>query len=332
MSGYDPTRTAVQRQLKGMGCTSFEVGVLSERGMLLRTWSAQEILKALDWLKRENRAGANIYVRANREQPSRLVLIDDLTRDALAQLRAGDHAPAVVVQTSPANWQAWIKLDENVPDQVRTEIARFLCRTYGGDPASADAGHFGRLAGFTNRKPKYLDAAGLSPFVLLESYAGRPAPGALELVDAVHRELARLKQVAAAVQRAAAHMPSTEQASELGEWYRRLWEYLEGEFGITFDASRADWLIAVRLYRRGHSYDDVAGLIGQYSPGLDDRKAGHVEDYIERTVGKAEIWCELERAGARYEDVAKDLLGLARQRAAERAQDYSAHTPPPALR
>lgn len=325
---YDPTRSAVQRQLKGMACSSFEIGVLTERGMLLRTWSAADVLKSLDWLKRENRAGANVYVRADREQPSRLVLIDDLTRETLARLRAGDHAPAVVVQTSPANWQAWIKLEEDEPDQVRAEIARFLCREYGGDPNSADAQHFGRLSGFTNRKPQHVDELGLAPFVLLESYAGKPAPGALELADAARRELAKAKAVAAAVQRAAVQMPGADAADVLGEWYCRLWNYLEGEFGKDFDASRADWVIAVRLYKRGHSYDDVARVIGEYSPGIDDRKSGHVEDYVTRTAGKAEIWWELEKSGARYEDVTRKLLDLARERAAERAAG-TAHTAAP---
>ena len=326
---YDPTRSAVQRQLRGMGCESYELGVLTERGMLLRTWSAEEVLRALDWLKRENRSGANIYVRADRERSSRLVLIDDLNRDALARLRVSDHAPAVVVQTSPGNWQAWVKLDEDTPSQVRTEVARILCREYGGDPASADAQHFGRLAGFTNRKPRYIDERGLSPFVLLDSYGGKPAPGALELVDDAMRELAKAKAVAAAVQRAAAQMPSADTADDLGQWYCRLWQHLESEFGADFDASRADWLIAVRLYRRGHSYQDVAHIIGQYSPGIDGRKAGHTEDYVQRTAGKAEIWHELQRTGVDYRDVAPKLLDLARERAAHRD---SSHTPPPALR
>lgn len=328
MRSYDPTRSAVQKQLKGMGCDSFEIGVLTERGMLLRTWNASEILKSLDWLKRENHSGANIYVRADREKPSRLVLIDDLTRDALAKLRASEHAPAVVVQTSPANWQAWIKLDEDEQDQIRREIARLLCREYGGDENSADAQHFGRLAGFTNRKPKHLDAMGQYPFVLLESYNGQPASGALELADAGRQELAKAKAVAVAVQRAAVRMPTAGAADELGDWYNSLCRYLSSEFGANFDASRADWIIAVRLFKRGHTYSDVARIISEYSPGIDDRKAGHVDDYVQRTAGKAEIWCELESTGASYNDVARKLPDLARQRATERADEMNTLPPP----
>ncbi len=316
---YDPTRSAVQRQLRGMGCESYELGVLTERGMLLRTWSAEEVLRALDWLKRENRSGANIYVRADRERSSRLVLIDDLNRDALARLRVSDHAPAVVVQTSPGNWQAWVKLDEDTPSQVRTEVARILCREYGGDPASADAQHFGRLAGFTNRKPaRIID--GRPQFVLL-----RRALTKAQLI-AVPKGLTSPQDGPRAVLMGKVRVGD---ADALSRHVSVLHARLRERFGERYDASRADWLIAVRLYRRGHSYQDVAHIIGQYSPGIDGRKAGHTEDYVQRTAGKAEIWHELQRTGVDYRDVAPKLLDLARERAAHRD---SAHTPPPALR
>ncbi|WP_373870935.1 DNA-primase RepB domain-containing protein, partial [Aeromonas caviae] len=34
-------------------------------------------------------------------------------------------------------------------------FARRLAREYDADPASADSHHYGRLAGFTNQKPKH---------------------------------------------------------------------------------------------------------------------------------------------------------------------------------
>ena len=46
--------------------------------------------------------------------------------------------------------------------------ARKLAERFGGDPGAADWRHFGRLAGFTNRKRAYRDAeTGLHPFVKL---------------------------------------------------------------------------------------------------------------------------------------------------------------------
>lgn len=44
---------------------------------------------------------------------------------------------------------------------------------YGGDKDSADWRHYGRLAGFTNQKPDYVNKIGKRPFVLLRSNSGK---------------------------------------------------------------------------------------------------------------------------------------------------------------
>jgi hypothetical protein len=44
-------------------------------------------------------------------------------------------------------------------------IARQLACRYGGDPASADWCHLGRLAGFTNQKPARRDLRGYPSWV-----------------------------------------------------------------------------------------------------------------------------------------------------------------------
>jgi len=58
----------------------------------------------------------------------------------------------VVIETSPSNFQAWLCHGQILPKQVSTIAARLLASRFGGDPASADWRHYGRLAGFTNRK------------------------------------------------------------------------------------------------------------------------------------------------------------------------------------
>lgn len=322
---HDRTRAAVSRQLKGMAATLYEVGVRHpERGMLNREWSESEIIKALDWLKRENFKGCDIYVRPARSAPSRLILVDDLSRGTLARLQAGPYPAAVTVQTSPVNYQAWIKLDDDMPADVRREVARHLAREYGGDPNSADSAHYGRLAGFTNRKPEHIDVAGRSPFVLLDSYNGRTASGSAELVqiarEAIEQEQAQARLIAARVQQEARSMPQaatrTPQTSqELAEWYCSLWRNMKSQFGNDFDASRADWMAAVAMFRKGYAFQDVAAAITQHSPGIDGRKGAAVADYVTRTAGKAEIWHELKAQGASYEDVADALLALAQDRA-----------------
>jgi len=322
--GHDRTRAAVTRQLKGMAAELYEVGIRhAERGMLNREWSAADIMKALDWLKRENFKGCDIYIRPARSAPSRLILIDDLSMGVLAQLQAGPYPAAVTVQTSPGNYQAWVKLNDDMPADVRREVARYLAREYGGDPNSADSAHYGRLAGFTNRKPQHIDAAGQSPFVLLDSYNGQPTSGAAELVQiarqTIERDQEQARSMAAHVQRAARVMPQAVQAAqggqELAAWYRGLWLSLQTQFGRGFDASRADWMAAVAMFNRGYDFQAVAEAIAQHSPGIDGRKGAAVADYVTRTAGKAEIWRDLKAQGADYADVADALLTLAQERA-----------------
>ena len=45
---------------------------------------------------------------------------------------------------------------------------RRMAARYGGGPNSIDWRHFGRLAGFTNRKPLYVDKAGRYPFIRID--------------------------------------------------------------------------------------------------------------------------------------------------------------------
>jgi hypothetical protein len=79
-----------------------------------------------------------------------------------------------VVETSPGNFQAWLKHHRTYETAVATFIAQELARRYQADPSAADWRSFGRLPGFTNCKPKYRQANGLFPFVLLRSCSERP--------------------------------------------------------------------------------------------------------------------------------------------------------------
>ena len=167
------TRTAIQRQLAAMGCDAYDIGVLQTGGrMLLREGcSAGWIEHAMRWLRRENVSGAHIFVRPHGEHC--LTLIDDLDASAILELKHSGCGPAVVVETSVGNFQAWLKHGRVLSRTLSTQAAKKLARRFGGDPSSADWRHFGRLAGFTNQKPQRRLANGLAPFVKLHEWSGR---------------------------------------------------------------------------------------------------------------------------------------------------------------
>jgi RepB DNA-primase from phage plasmid len=155
----DKTYEAVEGQLGAMGSEIFEVGAL-QRGdgdqpqfMLLRSWDRERLVSSIPWLLYQNWHGSHIYVRPKGE--SNLTLIDDLKAEAVAKMWEEGYQPAVVVQTSPGNYQVWVKHAEKLDRELGTAVARDLARRFGGDVKAADWRHFGRLAGFRNTKEKY---------------------------------------------------------------------------------------------------------------------------------------------------------------------------------
>ena len=153
---------AVQLQLQAMGADLYELGVrvppeISDNGesqMILRNGLTNgEVFEKLDWLAAENAKGHHVYIRPS--GPSQLTLIDDLTRNSLDTLLDTGYTPACVVETSPGNFQAWLKHAWTLNNDEGTIAAKILAERFGGDPNSADWRHFGRLAGFTNPKPQY---------------------------------------------------------------------------------------------------------------------------------------------------------------------------------
>ena len=101
--------------------------------------------------------------------PRRTRLLPGFSRGGL-----DNHPPAVVVETSPGNFQVWVNHGRVPSDHTfSTQAAKELARRFGGDSSSADWRHFGRLAGFTNQKPKRRLRNGLQPFVRLHECEGR---------------------------------------------------------------------------------------------------------------------------------------------------------------
>ena len=110
-----------------------------------------------------------------------MLLVDDLTSRRIRDMRTRGTAPACVVETSPGNFQAWVSLGPDpMPKQERKVVARLLAEQFGGDMASADASHYGRLAGFTNRKESRLTSSGYT-FVVCHEADGLDAERSLAI-------------------------------------------------------------------------------------------------------------------------------------------------------
>jgi hypothetical protein len=268
-------------QLEALGAECFDIGVKRLDGtMILREgWGAKQVLKSLLWLRRENLNRGHIYVRPAGAHG--LSLVDDLKADTFVRMKADGFAPAAVVETSPGNFQAWLKHDEVLDEAASTRAAKLLAERYGGDPGSADWRHFGRLAGFTNPKPNRRLASGLQPFARLLEASGevyRQAPVFIaEVRAALAGEGAKVGGGAQdGVGQGASELPPIKPLAEFHD---------DPHYGG--DLHRADLAWARHAAAMGLSASEIRTAIMEARDLAKKGPAKRQREYAERTAGKA---------------------------------------------
>jgi hypothetical protein len=275
------TKNAVERQIAAMGAEVFEVGLFKPRApgessrepeMLPRIWDRDTLIRSVGWLCFQNARGRNIYVRPKGEH--HLSLVDDLTAGTVERMKADGFAPAVLVETSPANFQAWLNHGEVLPKQLSTLAARTLAGRYGGDRGAADWRHFGRLAGLTNRKISRRGGDGRYPFVRLVDATGTPYP----------ERSSFLREIAAELKKKQSHAVTNHPARSNGTRLTIDDFRAKPEYGG--DGNRIDLAYAVYALAHGVSAADVRDAVA--SRDLSKKGPEHRQrDYIERTIRKA---------------------------------------------
>ncbi len=87
----------------------------------------------------ENARGAHVFVRPSREHA--LSLVDDLSAEAIARMTDCGFQPALVVETSSSNFQAWMNHEQVLSDhRFSTQAEKELACRFGGDPSSGACG------------------------------------------------------------------------------------------------------------------------------------------------------------------------------------------------
>ena len=286
----DRSLLAVRRQLGGMRCRQYEVGIRDSKTgeMMLQSYGSEQLVKSVKFLKFKNLNGSDIYVRPKGSQG--LVLVDDLSSRTIERMRSQGDAPAAIVETSPDNYQVWVRVSERgIASDVATRVAQGLAKRYGGDLNSADHRHFGRLAGFTNRKPMHVDENGRYPFVISHQSIGRTCANGERWVAWGQRSvLARSQKVGSAGSSSGVGDSDVSRQGQVQpeSFYRSGLKFCYEKYGNNLDASRVDWAVAKKMAMYGYSSKLIQSVIKSESPGLDERKKGNVDDYLERTVGK----------------------------------------------
>jgi hypothetical protein len=282
----DKTESTVRNMLTAIEAPLYDVGVLSDRGMLpgLDGIPAAAVLDRLSLLKYRNAHGSHIYIRPSGEH--RFTMLDDLSEASLARLSADGFTPCAVVETSAGNFQAWLKHPRVFPKLLSTFAAQTLAARYDADPSAADWRRFGRLPGFTNSKPKYRKPAGLFPFVRLHSHSGQQYP----MGEAYEQEITRLYE-------------AREQERET----RRLQSSFSSQRGPRLSNLSLERFRTSTKYQDRPAAADIAFCVAGYANGMaEDRIERALEDdylsrdpstskraaYIRRTMEKARRWVE----------------------------------------
>lgn len=277
------TRDVVTRQITAMSASTFEVGLFkreaersNECAMIPRTWDVEHVLNSIAWMRLQNLGGRNIYVRPAGEH--NLTLIDDLKANSLHEMSTAGFQPALVVETSPDNFQAWLKHPRALSRDVSTAAARKLAEQFGGDVGAADWRHFGRLAGFTNRKAKYQSAEGLFPFVRLRSATGRVYEKADQFILEVESRVKKENKWRQERQMF--------RLMEGGSKPARSIEHFRSNPAYAGDKTRSDFAYAIYALSHGVGESEVAQALRSRDlthKGNEKRQ----NEYIDRTIRKA---------------------------------------------
>ena len=291
---------AVQRQIVAMGSRAYDVALLDRRTSTMQrrmNWAPEQVLSAVDWLRYENWQGRDVFIRPC---VSALVLVDDLDTRLVHRLGALGLEPTLVVETSPANHQAWIRVNDYAqPPAVLGAIAASLADELGTDRACAGLNHYGRLAGLSNRKPEH--AMPVPPFAkVILSQPGVVAVRGRTLVETALRELAASVPVGPNLQGGArdAEHPSSVQVrpwpagpdgrpQSLADWIAAAHCDARARFAQRYDASVVDFRAALDMLACGVLAKDIIEAIGVHSPGITARKGRQAMGYARRTVGRA---------------------------------------------
>jgi hypothetical protein len=298
------TMQAIRRQLAAMPHDLYRIRLI--HSFTLRTlpgqrlWTAAQLLTpaTIGFLRARNRDGYDVYMHPDAGDQNAgyiLVDLDHADQNVVDRMRRNGHHPCLALQTSPGHWQAWIQVSISALEPcIATAIARDLAHQYGGDPASADWRHMGRLAGFTNQKLIRRSLCGYGPWVqILHARAGL-APQADALVQSAMERWRPLWLVTdgphpsqSSIRSTGPHAASAITAAQA----TALYQHCLNRWRIAERFSPPDWSIvdlwvARHLLSQGRPAPEVEAILQLGSPQF-PRRHGNPQDYLRRTVARA---------------------------------------------
>ena len=302
--GFFLTLQAIRRQLAGMPNDFYLVSLIHgsthRPAPGERLWTADELARAtvVRFLRARNRQGFNVYLLPYGGHGNAGYIFLDLDQPrprVLEAMRAHGHQPCVVLETSPGHLHAWVRVSTTaLQPELATALGRQLAHRYGGDLASTDWRHLGRLAGFTNQKPQLRTASGYAPWVrVVEARAifASAAPDLLLLAAqaVAQHPIAALTDKIAPLPRSHVSQPSTmttQGATRIYRSWMQRWR-IQNRF-LRVDWSIVDLWVARKLLALNISAAQVEAILRLGSPDF-PRHHGDPEGYLRRTLVRAAL-------------------------------------------
>ena len=256
-----------------------------------RLWTAVQLVGAatIRFLRARNCEGCDVYIHPYAGDQNAGYILVDLDRadpTVVDLMRANGHDPCVVAQTSPGHLQAWIRLSASpLEPAVATAAGRHLAHLYGGDWASTDWSHLGRLAGFTNQKPARRTPGRSAPWVRLVHARVGLAPRGESLLESVRQSIQPPASLFPIDWTATDPGPAS--AAEAVTLYRSCMQrwHIRERFPQP-DWSIVDLWVARHLLSQGKPAVQIQAILRLASPQFPRRHADP-DDYLRRTVARA---------------------------------------------
>ena len=280
--------TSIRMKLDGDKMTF----ILDKKDGITKGFTPKEIEQRTPEMQRLQKRGENIYYTPLSDNKHH-ILIDDMSREKLEMLLQDGYKPAVVLESSPGNYQAIItlpKLGTTHDKDVGNRIAERLNREY-GDPKLSGCIHPHRAPGYENRKPKHLREDDSYPEVRLLKSERCECVKTLALasqIDAEYQRQTAQKAKEAPRQQEGKGKPVQTlggASGDVAEAYQRHYrDILKRQQGGELDLSRVDAMIAVRMRVTGHAQADIEGALCQCAPVTRPKEQGRDwGDYAQRT-------------------------------------------------
>lgn len=257
-----------------------------ERGIVTDGFSAAEIREKLPYLQKLDDSGKNLYFTPISDNKNH-ILIDDMSKERLEKLIEDGHAPVIVLETSPGNYQAIInipKIDAQYNHQVSNMLMKELNAQY-GDAKISGVVHPHRMPSTHNHKGKYRADDGSSPVVRIIAADGGICQKTRELAVALHDKAIKKDQQLDVKMKNRAMSYGDMPGDTVSAYFSHVKNILV-HVREPINWNQVDSMAALRLYATGHDLGAIQSAIEAGAPQIrpEDMRSNHQwPDYAKRT-------------------------------------------------